>query len=178
MSFDVITAMSAGPFAAACLLLGVAGAAKVRAPVRTGLAAAALGLPGSRAAVRTFGAGELVVAGCGLAFGRGAAAAVAASYAALAVAAWRLWRRAPATPCGCIGASDSPASGAHVVLNVIAAAAAALAAAAGSPLAAAGHNAFRGVLFVVLAGCAAALAATAIDSLPALSRAVNEGRAS
>ena len=174
MSLDVITHASAGPFAAACLLLGVAGVTKIRRPVATQPAASVLGLPDSRAAVRALGAVELGAAGTGVAFGGPAAAAVAVVYAALAVAAWRLFTRAPGTPCGCLGASTAPASAAHVAMNVIAAIAAALAIAAGSPLAAVGHDAGRLVAFVVLVGCCTALVDVVIETLPALNASTRE----
>ena len=173
---DVINHVAAGPFAAACLLLGFAGIAKIRRPRTTQPAATALGLPGSRAAVRTLGILELGAAGAGIVFGGAGAAAVAALYAALAFAAGRLFVRSPDTPCGCIGASNAPASAAHVAVNVAAVIVAAIASRSGSPLHAVGHNGWMIVAFVGLVGCCAALVDVMIESLPALSAAAREGR--
>jgi len=171
---DVITHVAAGPFAAACVLLGAAGVSKVRSPSTTQGAATALALPDGRTAVRALGLCELGAAGAGIGFGGPGAAAVAVVYGALAIAAWRLYVRAPQTPCGCIGATDSPISASHIVLNIGAAIAAAFAVASGSPLAAAGHSAWRTGTFVVLAGSCAALVAVMIESLPVLRAAARE----
>ena len=91
MSIDAIASAAAGPFAAACVVLALAGAAKLRRPVGTRPAAAALGLPASPGAVRTLGGVELVrrrrrPRDRRRRRGR----VVAVVYVALAVAAWRL----------------------------------------------------------------------------------------
>jgi len=176
VSIDVITRVAAGPFAAACTLLAVAGVSKIRRPAGTRPAAAALGLPDSRWAVRALGLAEIAAAGAGIAFGRVAAGVVAALYAALVVAAWRLYRRAPDTPCGCIGASTAPASATHVAVNLAAMIVAVLATASGSPLSSVGHDAWLRVAFVGLVGCCAALVVVVIDTLPSLRAAVHEDR--
>jgi hypothetical protein len=174
---DLMTRVAAGPFAAACLLLALAGVGKIRRPDGTRPAAAALGLPDSPWAVRALGLGEIAAAVAGIAFGRVAAGVVAGLYAALSVAAWRLYVRAPDTPCGCIGASSAPASAPHIAVNLAAMLAATLATAAGSPVSAVGHDAWLRVAFIVLIGCCAALVDVVIDTLPALGAAVHEGRA-
>ena len=177
MSIDVIAGAAAGPFATACVVLAFAGSSKVRRPERTGPAAAALGLPASVATVRALGLLELSVAVAGLAVGRVAAAAVAVMFAALAIVAWRLRARAPETPCGCLGAAEAPVAASHIVVNVAAAIAAALATAAGSPLTAAGPGLWSRAAFVLLVCCGAGLLTAALESLPALTRAMQGGPA-
>ena len=174
---NVIGDAAAGPFAAACVVLAFAGASKIRHPLGTQPAAVALGLPSTRAAVRTLGGAEIIVAAAGLVIGGAAALAVAAAYGLLAFAAWRLLTRSPGTACGCLGASDAPATGMHVAVNVAAALAAVLAAASGAPFAAVGPDIWLGVAFVVLAGCCASLVSSALDALPSLAVAVREGGA-
>ncbi len=175
MSMDVIAGATAGPFAAACVVLLIAGAAKIRRPLATRPAAAALGLPASPVAVRALGAVELVAATTALAIGGAAAATVAVVYGALALAAWRLFVRAPGTACGCLGDSDAPVGVSHLVVNVAAMGVAALATVAGSPIAAVGSGLWARVAFVVLVGCCAALVACVLDALPTLNAAVREG---
>ena len=104
-----------------------------------------------------------------------AAAAVAVMYVALAWVALRLMRRAPTKPCGCLGASSAPASRAHVVVNLSAAAVALAAAFDGSPLTRIPSPPLQAVTFVVLVLVAARLAALTIDALPLLTRAAKEG---
>jgi hypothetical protein len=174
---DGIAHAAAGPFAAACLLLVLAGAAKIYRPRGTRPAATALGLPASPAAVRTLGAIELGVAAVGVAIGGTAAWAVAAMYLALAIAAWRLRVRSPGTACGCLGVSDTPVTATHVIVDFAAVAAALLASPAGSPLAAAGNNVFARVAFVLLVACCAWLVAIILDSLPALNALAHKGDA-
>jgi hypothetical protein len=175
VSIDAIADAAAGPFAAACALLLFAGASKLRRPIGTRPAAAALGLPASPAAVRTLGVVELAVAAAGLALGGWAAAAVAAIYVALAIAAWRLFVQAPGTACGCLGASDAPVSKTHIVVNAAAALVAVLAIAGGPPLLAVGDSAWARFVFVALVGCCALLVAAVLDVRPALTRAATEG---
>ncbi|HTK17823.1 MAG TPA: MauE/DoxX family redox-associated membrane protein [Acidimicrobiia bacterium] len=172
---DVIAGATAGPFAAACVVLAFAGASKIRRPVATRPAAAALGLPASPAAVRALGTLEVVSAAAALAIGGVAAAAVAVLYGALALAAWRLLVRSPGTACGCLGAPDTPVTAVHVVVNVGAFFVAALAAANGSPIAAVGSSAWARIAFLALVGCCASLIALVLDALPALNAAMREG---
>ena len=177
MSIDAIAGATAGPFAAVCVLLAFAGAAKIRRPFATAPAAAALGLPASPVAVRALGTVEIVTAVAGLAVGGIAAAAVAIVYAALALAAARLFVRSPGTACGCLGASDAPVTATHIVVNVAAVFVAAFAAAAGAPLAAVGRGAWSQLAFVVLVGCCAWLLTSVLDALPVLNATAREGGA-
>jgi hypothetical protein len=177
VSIDPNAGAMAGPFAVACVVLGFAGVSKIRRPVATQPAATAIGLPASTASVRILGITELAAAGAGLVIGHAAAVAVASMYGALAVVSWRLFVRSPGTACGCLGASDAPVSPVHILVNIAAIAVAALAAGAGSPLTAVGADSWARVAFVLLAGCGAWLAASALDALPALNAFVHEGRA-
>jgi hypothetical protein len=177
VSIDAIADAAAGPFAAACVVLAVAGVAKLRRPVGTRPAASALGLPATPSAVRTLGGIELFVAGAGLAVGGAAAALVAITYGALAVAAWRLLVHAPGTACGCLGVSDAPVSRAHIVVDVVAGIAALGAVAGGSPLRAVGDGVGDRLAFVLLVGCCAALVTAVLDALPALQVNRSGGRA-
>lgn len=115
---------------AAALLLVAAGAAKVRAP---GAAAAMLRraapwLPRvlrQPAAVRLGGAAEAAVGAAAVVTGgRIALVLLAACYAAFAAVALRLIAVGAGASCGCFGGADSPAGPAHVVLDVLATAAA------------------------------------------------------
>ena len=101
--------------------------------------------------------------------------AVAAIYGALALAAWRLLVRAPGTACGCLGASDTPVTATHVVVNVAAALVAGLAAATPSPFSAVESGVWSRVAFVVLVGCCAWLVTSVLDALPALNAVAREG---
>ncbi len=107
--------------------------------------------------------------------GGAAAIVVAVAYGALTVAALLLWRRAPETPCGCIGASTAPASGAHVAVNAGAAVAAAIAAFGPRPFTVVADQPLGGVPFLVLVAVAAVSAALVADSLPALRATAREG---
>ncbi len=167
--------LGSGPFLAACALLAWSGAAKLASPRSTGAAARAIGLPSSSGAVRAFGAIELGAAGAGAGAGHGGALLVASVYAGLAVMALRLLRRAPTTPCGCLGPSTTPASRVHVAVNSAAALVAVGAAFDGPPLAGVAELPLAGVPFVVLVLCAARLAALTIDALPELTHASEQG---
>jgi len=123
----------AGPFLACCLLLVRSGSGKWVEPSVTGRAADAIGLPGSRAAVRTLAAVEVAAGIAGVVVGGAAAAAVAVVFAALAGVAWRLTRHDVAVPCGCLGATDTPVSFTHIVVNLAAAACALGAIGLGAP---------------------------------------------
>jgi hypothetical protein len=167
--------LGSGPFLAACVLLAWSGATKLARPRPTRGAARALGLPSSALAVRALGAIELGAAATGAAIGHAGALLVACVYGFLAVTAVRLVRRAPATPCGCLGSADAPASWIHVVVNLGAAVVAIVAAFSGSPLGRVAGLPLAGVPFVVLVLCAARLAALTIDALPTLARVSREG---
>ena len=175
MSMDVIAGGTAGPFAAACVVLVVAGFSKIRRPRATRPAASALGLPDSRAAVRLLGTIEVVTATTALAIGGVAAAAVAIVYSALALAAWRLFVQSPGTACGCLGASDAPVSPTHIAVNVAAALLATIAITRSAPIAAAGSGLWERAAFIVLVGCCASLIALVLDALPTLNAAMRQG---
>jgi len=164
-----------GPFLAACALLAVAGASKLARPAGARAAARVLHLPAGNTGVRVLGAFELAVALSGVWFGGGAAVAVAACYAVLTGAALVLWRTAPGTPCGCLGAAPTPASGAHVALNAIAAIVAAIVATGPAPLSVLGDQPLLALPLLALTACATWLTALTMDALPALRAAVHEG---
>jgi len=168
---DTLANIAAGPFAAACLVLAFAGFAKIRRPSGTRSAAVAVGLPASAVAVRALGVVELGAAAAGIAFGGVPALVVAGLYLGLTVVAARLLARSPGTNCGCLGASDSPVSRAHVIVDGVAVVAALLASLGDSPLAAAGTSVAVRVAFLVAIGCCAWLAGQVLDALPALDRA-------
>ncbi len=170
----MIAAWSAGPFLAACALLVWSGVSKLRDPRATRAAADALDLAGTPLTVRAVGAAEVAAAVVGAVFGHLGALSVAAVFGALTVVAVRLLRRAPATPCGCLGASDAPVSRAHVAVNLAAVMAAVAAASGGPPLARIPDLPLAGVPFVVLVLCAARCASLLIDELPALARAAED----
>jgi hypothetical protein len=156
-----------GPFLAACALLAWSGANKAARPAATRAAARAAGLPSSISAVRGFGAIEITLAAAGAAFGGVAALLVAGMFLLLAATASRLHRRAPATPCGCLGArSEAPASRAHVVVDAAAAVVALITAFGGPPLAIVAQQPFAAVPFVVLVVCATRLAVLAMELGP------------
>jgi hypothetical protein len=127
----------AGPFAIAATLLVLGGALKAIAPGDTAHAMRALALPHAPMLVRAGGAVEVVV-GIG-ALARGGpvfAALVAASYALFAaVVLVALHRDAPISSCGCFGKVDTPPSGVHVAVDLVAALIAVAVAVAGDPVA-------------------------------------------
>jgi len=164
----------AGPFVAACSLLAIAGAAKVVHPRPARDAVAAAGWRAPAGVVGGFGIIEVGVGITGVVVGGRAALAVAACYLALGGFSWRLLRRAPATPCACLGSSRAPASRVHVLVDLAAVCVAIAAASGGSPFATLAGRPFASVLFVVLVGCCVELVALAFDSLPALQRAMKE----
>jgi hypothetical protein len=110
------------PFLVACLVLCLAGLAKLRAPET---AAAALGLRAP--SVRVLAGGEFAIgAVCALHPSRLGAGVVAAVYAVFAVVAVVLMRRRVA--CGCFGDNDFRVTRAHVIASELLAASAAAAA--------------------------------------------------
>ena len=121
MSFVTLIA---GPYAAAAVLLAVAGAPKIRKPGTTVLALRSVRLPASPTLVRVFGAVEVGIALAALTVGgRVPAALVAASYLAFAVfVAYALARGGVLSSCGCFGKPDTPPTRLHIVLNLCAAA--------------------------------------------------------
>jgi uncharacterized protein YjeT (DUF2065 family) len=146
-----------GPYLAAGLLLIATGLAKLRTPAATRRAAHALGLRVNDHAVRGFGLGEIAVGAAALIAGGNLAYLVAVYYAVFTVVALRLLRRAPETPCGCLGASSRPVSRAHVVINV-AAVFVALASVGTAPLGRISDAPVAGIVLAALALCTARLA--------------------
>jgi len=116
-----------GPFAAASGLLAGAGALKAARPHATARALKDMGLPGRLSLVaglvRVGGAAEAVVGGAALLAGASAlrllAITVAASYVGFAaVVAFALAKGTAVSSCGCFGATDTPPTVAHVVVDV------------------------------------------------------------
>jgi hypothetical protein len=169
-----IAAVVAGPFVASCALLVIAGCRKVAQPRPAALAVAAAGVRVPRAAVIAFGAIEVGAGVAGAIFGAAAALAVALCYLVLGGFALRLLRRAPATPCACLGSSTATVSRLHLLVNLGALAAALVAASGGSPVARLAHRPLASVVLVVLVACCVQLAALALDALPVLEQAVKE----
>ena len=167
--------LAIGPFLAAVLLLAHSGFSKLARPEPTRPAMRALHLPHSELSVRVLGGLELAVAISGVVVGVAGAIAVAVTYTALAGAAFFLWRAAPSTPCGCLGASPTPATAIHVVVNLAAALTAVLAATAPHPFTVVADQPLAGVPFLVLAVCVAALAALTIDAWPRLRAQIRDG---
>lgn len=113
-----------GPVVAFMALLSLAGVQKIADPEPTSGALRATGLPGSRTVVFGLGLTELLIGIAGIAL-RSPLPALAASafysgFALFVVNA--LVRKLPIRSCGCLGATETPPSAVHVVVNVIAAA--------------------------------------------------------
>lgn len=107
-------------FWVACLVLVVAGAAKLGDPSAVAATLSATSRGGLRSA-RVLGATEVVVGIMALAFGGVyAAAAVAVAYVAFAVVVV-LARRRGLQSCGCFGARSAPPSPVHVAVNLVSA---------------------------------------------------------
>jgi len=125
-----------GPYLAACVLLLVAGVAKVARPMDTARALVAvvpMPLRAGRALVRTGAAAEAVLGAVALAHpSPPAAGLVALSY--LGFAGFVTLARArggPLASCGCFGTPDTPATRTHVVVTLALAASAGVVAASG-----------------------------------------------
>jgi Methylamine utilisation protein MauE len=147
-----------GPFLACCALLVLSGVAKLRDPRATRHAAAAIGVASAVPVVLGFGAVELLAGGAGAMWGGWAAFAVAVMYLALAAAATRLLRRAPNTPCACLGSTSAPVTRGHIVVDLAAAFVALCAAGnAGSPLRLVGEHPEASLVLAALVGCCVAL---------------------
>jgi hypothetical protein len=145
------------PFAAAAVLLGVAGVPKVRDPGDLVRAVRSVGMPFGRTAVRAFAVAEVLVAAAALVVpGRLSAALLATMYAgftAFVVVALR--RGGVLSSCGCFGRADTPPTWAHALATGGAAAVAVLVALdppgpdPWSPVTAAGAGAVVGFLALV-----------------------------
>lgn len=163
--------------AAAAVLLGVSGLAKVRAPAPAAAMITRI-IPRPRrrsraltSAVRAGGGVEAAIAVAFLSIGgRMTAVLVAGCYLVFTVVALRLAMDGRRTSCGCFGAADVPVGVAHVVLDVVCLAAAT--ASVAIPVASIGGLLGHGALVAVI-GCSqvlllAGLGYLAITSLPAL----------
>jgi hypothetical protein len=104
--------------AAGCLVLALAGAAKLAHPAATASAMRAIGLPSQLLVARGVGLAELVIGIAGaFAGGSWVAWLVAAEWFALGVTALALLRR-PNVPCGCFGeVSPAPVGPEHVAVD-------------------------------------------------------------
>ena len=107
------------PYAAAAVLLGVAGVPKVLDPGDLVRAVRSVGMPFGRRAVRAFALAEVVVAAGALALpGRVTAGLLAAGYAVFtAFVVTALRRGGVLSSCGCFGRSDTPPTPAHAVVT-------------------------------------------------------------
>jgi hypothetical protein len=153
-------------YAAAALLLLVAGAAKVRSPDSTAKALRQAGWrwAGSPTVVR-FGAGaEVAVAVAALAGTVVGARLMALSYLGFAAfVAVALYRGSPVSTCGCFGQPDARPTAAHLVVDL--GAAASLAGRHAPPM---DGQPLAGLPLAVLVGVAAYLAFLVLSVLPRL----------
>lgn len=112
-----------GPVLALLALLALAGAQKIADPEATVGALKAAGLPGTRTVVMALGAFELSTGVAGIVIGGRilpfVASGLYAGFALFVINA--LVRKLPIRSCGCLGASETPPSVIHVVVNVAAA---------------------------------------------------------
>ncbi len=157
-------------FAAASIVLVLAGMAKVVRPHDTARALRATGVPASAAVVRL---GSLAEVGIGLwaltTGSRIAAGLVTISYLAFAAfVAQALVRRLPLATCGCLGEPDTPPTAVHVVLDIGLAAAASVAIA--RPVTSAWHelgaHPAQGIVLIALVAVAVHLVVTALAAWP------------
>lgn len=111
-----------GPTLALLGLLALAGGMKVASPDLTAGALRAAGLPHSRPAVRALGVLEVSIAVSAIILGSAVTAAGAAilyaGFAAFVIHALR--HRLPISSCGCFGATDTPPSLNHLIVNIAA----------------------------------------------------------
>ncbi len=116
----------AAPFFVASALLALAGGAKLARPEPTVGALRSIGLPANRMAAQAFGLVEVLIGSLALILGGALVASfVAVAYLAFAgFIALALRMGGAVASCGCFGSEDSPPTIVHLVLNVIAAAAA------------------------------------------------------
>jgi len=107
------------PYAAAAVLLGVAGVPKVGGPGDLVRAVRSVGMPFGRGTVRGFAAAEVVVAVAALGVpNRLTATLLALMYAVFtAFVVTALRRGGVLSSCGCFGKADTPPSGAHALVT-------------------------------------------------------------
>ena len=176
LSADDIAALACGPFLAACALLAVAGAGKLRRPAHTGRGGARVRVARHAPALRILGATELAIGLAGIVIGGTAAIVVAVAYGAPTVAALLLWRRGAPERRAAASAHPPRPRAVHTSPSTRAAAVAAAVAAFGPrPFTVIADQPLAGVPFLVLVALAAGLAALVADSLPALRATVREG---
>ena len=178
----------AGVALSAALLLVGSGAAKLANPGPAAQLLAALRLPGwrrlpQRATVRAGAVGEVVVGAALIGVGdRVAAIALAACYLVFTAVVLASLARGSRRSCGCFGSADAPLGRAHLVVDLLAAAAA-IALAAKPAGAFGGLSGLHGVAAPVLAvqvlllSWLGYLAITALPSLAATRRRVLDGAA-
>ena len=165
-----------GPYLAACMLLTLAGAAKVVRPTDTARAVALVvpvPLTAVRALVRAGALGEGVVGVTALVHPSPVTAGmVALSYLGFAVfVAWVLARGGPLATCGCFGRPDTPATRLHVVVDIVLAVSAGAVATTVTPSwlpALLAHQPWRGVPLVLLSALCAWLAFLTLSPLAEL----------
>jgi hypothetical protein len=175
MVASTLGASVAGPFVAACALLVMSGADKLARREGARVAVRAAGLPFAGAVVAVFGVAEVAAGTAGAILGGRWALGVAACYVALTAFAFTLLRRAPSTPCACLGSSRAAVTPFHVVFDALAAGVAIVAAANGSPWTQFSGHWVPAVVFVVVVACCVRLAALALETLPVLQAATKEG---
>lgn len=118
---SAIDTLASGPYLTACGVLLVTGAAKVRRPgATTDALRAAFAYDAHDKLARAIGVGEIAIGTVGALAGGITAALVAATYGLLLAVATRLRRRAPDTPCGCLGARSARVGAAHLITSAVA----------------------------------------------------------
>ena len=164
-----------GPFLAACAVLVIAGAGKVRRPRPARAAARAAGLRLPSAAIVALALVEIGAGLGGAAFGGRVAWLVAACYVLLTFVAVRLLRRAPTTPCACLGSSTAVVTPVHVVIDIVGAGVAVAATAGGSPLNGIAGHWIEGAIFLALVACCVQLTTLTLGAMADLITAVKTG---
>lgn len=169
------------PFLICCVVLALAGLAKLRDPRFTAGALRSLGVPAGPATVRAIGAGELLLAVVAGASGWWLAAwLVAFSYVVFAaiVLAARHAGTAIQT-CGCFGVPDVPPTRTHIALNVVLGAVAAIAGAIDvvSPISLLADEPAGAIVLLALAGLGGWLAQAVFRDLAIVDGVIATARA-
>jgi hypothetical protein len=174
LSLVAVSGLLATAYFAAAMLLALSGGAKLWKPGSAAGALRAAGLPSSIWVTRLLGAVEGTVGlGCLVAPGRELSVALAGLYLGFAGFLVRLLRATdPPDSCGCVGASDTPPTRLHVLLDLAAALAGMAAAARGLPglIPFAADLRLAGVPFVVGVALTAYLVHLVLAYLPAVMR--------
>lgn len=166
---------AAGAWIGAGLLL-LAGLAKLRRPDTSTHALVLAGLPGGRGAVRTLGAGELVLAATALVVGGPVWGVQAVAYAGFTAFVVRQ-RAQPTSSCGCFGEEEVPVTALHVAVDAALALAAVVAAVVGVPGLVATVTGPLGWLVLPLVGVATLVVRMVLVDLPVLSDAIRTAEA-